>query len=43
VFEAGGFGVEVEVGDFAGEQRGAFGVEGGDVALGVAELAGEAE
>ncbi len=43
MFAGGGFGVEVELGEFAGEERVAFGVEVGDVALGVLDLAGDAE
>ena len=43
VFAGGGFGVEVQLSDFAGEQRVPLGIEGGDVALGVLDLARDAE
>jgi hypothetical protein len=43
VFAGGGFGIEVQLGDFAGEQRVPLGIEGGDVALGVPDLARDAE
>jgi hypothetical protein len=43
VFAGDGLGVAVQLGDFAGEQRVSLGVEGGDVALGVLDLACDAE
>ena len=43
VFASGGFGVEVQLGEFAGEQGMPLGVEGGDVALGVLDLARDAD
>lgn len=43
VLAGGGFGVEEEGGDLAREQDVALGGEGGDVALGMCELAGEAK
>jgi hypothetical protein len=43
VFAGGGFGVEVQLGDFAGEQCVLLCIKGGDVALGVLDLAGDAE
>ncbi len=43
VLAGSGFGIEVELGDFAGEQRVPLGVEGGDVALGVVDLACDAK
>jgi hypothetical protein len=43
VFSGGGFGVEVQLGDLAGEQRVPLGIERGDVALGVLDLARDAQ
>src|SRR5271168_702450 len=43
VFAGGGFGVEVQLGDVAGEQRVPLGLDGGNVALGVEDLARDAE
>jgi len=43
VFAGGGFGVQVQLGDLAGEQRLPLGIEGGDVALGVLNLACDSE
>ena len=42
-FEFGGGGVEVELGDFAGEEGGSLAFEGDDVAEGVFDLAADAE
>ncbi len=43
MFACGGFGVEVQLGGFAGEQRVPLGIECGDIALGVLDLACDAE
>lgn len=43
VCACGGFGVEVEMGDVAREQRVPLGIEDGDIAFGVLDLAGDAE
>src|ERR1700678_377798 len=43
VFARGGFGVEMQLGDFAGEERVTLSFEGGDVALRVQDLARDAE
>jgi hypothetical protein len=43
VFACGGFGVAVQLGDFAGEQSVPLGIEGGYIALGVLDLARDAE
>jgi hypothetical protein len=43
VFEGGGFGVAVQLGDFAGEQRVPLSFKRGDVALGVQDLTRDAE
>ena len=43
VLAGGGLGVEMQLGDVAGQQRMPFGVERGDVAPGVTDLAADAE
>jgi hypothetical protein len=43
VFASGGLRVEVQLGEFAGEQRIPLGVEGDDIALGMLDLARDAE
>jgi hypothetical protein len=43
VFEGGGFGVQVQLGDLAGEQRVPLNIECGDVALGVLDLTSDAQ
>jgi hypothetical protein len=43
VFTDGGFGIEVQLGDLAGEQGVLLSIEFGDVALGVLDLARDAE
>jgi hypothetical protein len=43
MFASGAFGVAVQLGYFAGEQRVALGIESGDIALGVQYLARDAE
>jgi hypothetical protein len=43
MFAGSGFGVELQLADFAAEQRVPLDVEGGDIALGVLDLASDAE
>jgi hypothetical protein len=43
VFAGSGFSVEVQLGDLAGEQCALLGIKGGDVALGVLDLASNAD
>jgi hypothetical protein len=43
VFEGGGFGVQVQLGDLAGEQRMPLSIKFGHVALGVPNLARNAQ
>jgi hypothetical protein len=43
VFASGGFGIEVQLGDFTGEQRVPLSIQRSDIAFGVLDLARDAE